>query len=191
MILGTGLFAFQNCAPTQFAQDDGLNKGEVCVVTATEDCKEDPLNPNATPTPGTTPTPTPGTTPTPGSTPTPTPTPGTTPTPAGEVFPKMIVTAPNCLANTMCPVTFALDKGYSKALSFNWRTHDTSYQTNPMHGQPGVHYVASSGVINFGVNETSKTIYIQSLNINMNIKIPFQWYNCVYGGAALDCSVLR
>ncbi len=185
-VLASGLFFFQNCAPTNFAaqQPTEIVDKNICDPNDAK-C----LANNATPTPAPTGTPgNPGATPTPGTTPTP----GATPTPTNYVYPKMTLETPACNANSMCPVTFKLDKAQTKDLSFNWKTHDTKYTENPqVYGEPGKHYVATSGMLTFAAGETSKVIYIQSLNINMNIRIPFQWWDCKFGGMPLSCQALQ
>lgn len=179
-ILASGLFFFQNCAPTNFQASqptDIVNKGS-CPPGAT--CS-DPNNPGNPDPPGGTPTPLP-----PGATPTP------NPNDPGNIYPKMTLETPVCQANTDCPVTFRLVKAYDRPLDFYWNTHDTKYTENPAYyGEPNRHYVPKNGYLNFAAGETSKVIYIRSLDILTNIRIPFQWRNCRFGTTYIDCKALQ
>lgn len=178
-VMIAGLLSFQNCAPTNF------QAGQPSDIAQNVDSNGNPIDPNNPGNPGGNPTPTP--TPITGN---PTPTPGGPTDPV--IYPKMTLLTPDCQPNTMCPVTFRLDKAHTKALSFDWNTHDTRYQTDPVQfGQPGVHFVSATGSLNFAIGETQKIIYIQSLNITNTIRIPFQWRNCMFGGAPLSCQSLQ
>lgn len=196
-ILASGLFFFQNCAPTNFqaAASDIPYKNQNC-DSSIYNCTGDPNDPRPTPPPEASPTPLPpGATPTPlppGATPTPLP-PGATPTPpGGSVFPKMSLSAPVCQANTMCPVTFKLDKAYDRSLAFFWKTNDVKYQSDPARwGAPGRHYDPANGYISFAAGETTKVIHIKSLDVLQNIYIPFQWWDCRFGGSLIDCKALE
>lgn len=196
-ILASGLFFFQNCAPTNFQAAEPILYKNDCDATK-YNCNGDPTDPRPTPPPDATPTPVPpGATPTPvppGATPTPVP-PGATPTPVppgGNIYPKMSLLAPVCQANTMCPVTFRLDKKYDRELSFFWKTDDDKYlEDRTRWGAPNVHYAPTNGFISFAPNQTEVIIHIRSLDVLSTIRIPFEWWDCRFGGNLLDCKTLQ
>lgn len=111
--------------------------------------------------------------------------------PTGGSLPKLTIEEPLCGPNSMCPAYFVLTAPAAKVLTFQWRTNDTRYTTDPAHiGQPGVHYVSTSGSVTFQVGESRKPIVVQSLNINNMIVIPFTYFNCVYDNTPISCALL-
>ena len=89
------------------------------------------------------------------------------------------------------PAEFRLDKAYSLATEFDWRTNDTLYMTphNPIYAQPGVHYNSTSGHIVFAPGETSKKIYIQNINNQtLEVIIGVIMSQCKYGTYTGTCT---
>lgn len=169
---------------------DGTKSGDDAGGTINADGGSDPTG-------GTTPT-TPGGGGTPGGSTTPTtPGGGTTPTtPGGStiVMPRVRFIGPPCVRGSNCVVQFQLDKSYSAAIDFDWRTDDTLYLTTAPAGvaryaQPNVHYVPASGHIVFMPGETLKTVYVQNINpYNYEVTIGVRMRNCMYGGRLDTCA---
>lgn len=118
-----------------------------------------------------------------------------TPTPSGgggaDALPKMSIEEPLCGPFMDCPAYFVLTAPAAKTLTFSWRTNDTLYTSNPARiGQPGIHYVSTSGLVSFAVGEQRKGIIIKSLNISSQLVIPFVYSNCVWGGVPVSCALL-
>jgi len=87
-------------------------------------------------------------------------------------------------------VQFDLDRVYASRVDFDWRTNDTIYTTpaTPIWGQPGVHYVSTSGHIQFLPGQTRVQVYVQNINpYNIPINIGVIMSNCKYGGRSDSC----
>lgn len=116
----------------------------------------------------------------------------------GDVKPPLIPSlkfvGPPCIRGTMCLVEFDLTEAMPDVVSFHWHTNDTLYLTpapagQPTIGQPGVHYVSTSGDISFAPGETMKQVYVQNINpYNIEIIIGVVMSHCLYGGLPGNCS---
>ncbi|MGE0526757.1 MAG: hypothetical protein AB7P49_06810, partial [Bdellovibrionales bacterium] len=86
-----------------------------------------------------------------------------------------------------------LDKSYPATTEFDWRTHDTFYQEprqpgEPVHAQPNVHYIPTSGHVIFAPGETVKQVFVENINPdNIEILITIIMSKCSYGGVRDSC----
>lgn len=119
---------------------------------------------------------------------------GSTPGGSTIVMPRVQFIGPPCLRGSNCVVQFQLDKSYSAAIDFDWRTDDTLYLSTAPAGvaryaQPNVHYAPTNGHIVFMPGQTLKTVYVQNINpYSYAVTIGVLMRNCTYGGRIDSCA---
>ena len=120
-----------------------------------------------------------------------------TPTAPASVIPRVIFIGPPCVRGTNCLVIFELDQPYSQNVDYDWVTNDTAFTTYPppapdtLVARPNYHYVPTGGHITFPAGTVRKEVFIQNINPdNTKIIIYVKMRNCMYGGAALNCTAI-
>lgn len=117
------------------------------------------------------------------------------PPPPGVEIPRVTFIGPPCLPNTTCVAQFQLDRAYTQAVTFNWRTDDDLYLETPpagsnyIFGMPDTHYERANGIVVFAPGQTFQQVFIVNKNQTPQaIVIGLVLSLCQYGTASYSCT---
>lgn len=112
-------------------------------------------------------------------------------------LPKYKVFIESCKAGDICKVSVVLDKVMTADYSFDWKTNDTIYQTNPSkYARPNFHYIPTYGHSLISAGQSKAILEIKSINWSFNgttdsTVIALDFSNCKYDSQLYSCSSLQ
>ena len=113
------------------------------------------------------------------------------------ITPKYSLFKEPCLAGDECVIHVILDRVAEKDFSFNWKTNDTIYLSNPDFLKPNVHYVPTQGTLVIALGKSEGIYKIKSISSpqlpagNKDYNIGITTSNCKYGSIVLSCKDIK